>query len=365
MAKKKPMKLARRPTPSAPKKPAKPPTPKKPATMAIAKRDQAALDAIPVAESSSYLTENPLALVFAETPMKFSKMEEKILWEPVRREDIRIKPTGQPYVSHITYTRWLNRAFGLGQWYLRPLAMPTKKTTETGAEAIMVPYALYVRGKAVATAYGEHEYHPKNKDQSLGDAVESTHASALRRCCKRLGVALEMWDKEYIDRFVDEQAILVRVKRSKWDREQRRMVAKVVKEWRLRSSRPFPGELGPAGQDDDDVVPEPQRQQQRPAPPSSQPPGREPARPTRPVANYPSQDQPITEDLRDRFWHDAKRFGRTKAEVAEFLKRDYGLSSSHQIKRRDYEDIMAALEHPGPLAKAIDVEFRREPGEEG
>lgn len=339
----------------------------RPSSQALARRDASTIDVLPVEANSTYLTENPLDIDFGTHPMKFSDKETAILSAAVDVNEIRIKPSGQPYLPHTAYTRLFNRALGMGKWHLRPLAKPTRTATAFG-ESIMVPYALIVRGIPVATAWGEQEYFPKNKDQSLGDAVESTHASAIRRCAKRLGIALEMWDKEYIEHFVDRYAVCVRVEQNR--KENGEWKKKVVKLWRLKSSPPFPNELGPAtsgswGSREDEEHP------QRPPRASSPPPAEAPkTRATeghaqRPVSSHPKQDEPITPAQRTRLWTIARRAQRTDEEVKGFLKRDYRLESSQAITRRDYEDICTALEHPGPLRRVIDISREREPGDEG
>lgn len=349
----------RKPATKPAKRPARKPAPAtRPAPVtALARRETHAEDLIPVEVPSAYLTENPLNVDFG-TPVKFTDQEQAILSEPVNPDDIRIKPSGQPYLPHIVYTRWFNRALGMGQWYLRPLSIPTRKKT-AHADSVMMPYALIVRGRPVATTYGEAEYHENNRDQSLGDAVESIHASALRRCAKRLGISLEMWDKEFIDCFVEDHAVLVKVSVKRWDRQTNGWKRQVRKQWRLRTSPKFPGEMGLADQTEYDDEDEPQRQRRTP-PPSSPP----PAQAERPVAAHPGQDRFISPPQVNRLWALAGKFKRNADDVAAFLKTDYGVKSSREILRRDYENICTAFEQEGPLRRIIDV-GSREPGQEG
>lgn len=131
------------------------------------------------------------ALGLAE--VKLTEREEAILSEPVNPADILVRDGGISYLPHIVYTRWFNRAFGRTGWAIVPTAAPKKAD-----RLVIVPYLLYVHGVPVAAATGEHEYQETNARQTYGDVIESTVASALRRCAKRLGVGLEMWDKAWL-----------------------------------------------------------------------------------------------------------------------------------------------------------------------
>jgi hypothetical protein len=77
-----------------------------------------------------------------------------------------------------------------------------------------------------------------------------------------------------------------------------------------------------------------------------------------PVAQHDGLDKPITHDARGRLWSIARGRGRSDAEVGEYLKTRFKVSASKDILRRDYDTIIQAIEHPGPL-------LAREPGAEG
>lgn len=84
------------------------------------------------------------------------------------------------------------------------------------------------------------------------------------------------------------------------------------------------------------------------------PPRREPAGGTNNRA-----DEPITEAQLKRLWAIYRKTGRVDTELKMYLKVAYGLDHTKDIPRKDYEDIVSAIEHPGPLAPS------REAGEEG
>lgn len=232
--------------------------------------------------------------------LKLTPAEERILDEPVPVDRIQWRPRlvdgppEIPYLPHPEYTKWFNRAFGRTGWALVPVGKPgmTANSTNPERQTITCPYVLHVHGKPVAFAMGEQEYYEKNKQQTYGDALESTVASALRRCAKRLGVGLEMWDRTFL------------------------------------ASLPKPRYAGPA--------------------PKTVDPREPPARPA-PESYNPAAGQTITEPQVKRLWVIAGNSGRSNEEVKKWLVQRYQIDSSKQILRRDYEVICAALEAPGSL----------------
>lgn len=284
------------------------------------------------------LTDDPMTLNFGVVAMTFSEKEEQVLDEPVSVSEIQIKPSGQPYLSHPSYTKRFNRAFGRGQWHMRPLSKPAK-----AGNTVMVPYALMVRGVPVATAYGEQDYYESNREQTYGDALESTVASALRRCAKRLGVTLEMWSREFLNDFIDKYAVVVRVTTKDGG---------FKKQWRLKSDPPFWNETGKARLNDGDSDEAQRQQTKRPTQ----------ARAERPAATNPKDGMPISSDQAVRFWTIARRAGRSDEEIKTFLKKHYNLDSSKLILRKDYDSVVRAVEHPGPMMPVLDVD--RQPGED-
>lgn len=230
--------------------------------------------------------------------------EESVLAEPVPIEKIEWKPRVKdgppeiPYLPHHVYTGWLNRAFGRMGWSLVPIGKPVK--TEEGV--VLLPYVLHVHKLPVAFAWGEQEYFANNKQQTYGDVVESTNASALRRCMKRLHVGAELWDRA----------------------------------WLAELPRPTGGRNFTKHSD---------RKQ-----------GRKPERKVAPV-EHADLDKVITDEQRLRLWNIARRVGRDDAEVQNWLKKRYKVKSSSDISRRDYDGIVKFIEGKGPLQE-------REPGED-
>ena len=263
--------------------------------------------------------------------LTLTEKEEAILSEPVPPLIVDVKPNGPIYVSHAHYTKWLIRAFGRGQWQLVPIGMTTVVD-----KSIVVPYVLTIRKVAVAFAMGEQEYFPGNRDQSYGDAQEATVASALRRTCKRLGIGLELWDKRWVRRFQDEHVVRVKVLVKKGDEEReetwhrRRDDPKFWQEekWERKNGR----------------QPAEKRTNERGAAGLTQ--------------THSQASAKITDPQRQRLWTIVKHRGREKDQVKSWLAVAYNLGSSNDILRKDYEEIIAAIEAPGPLPA-------REPGSDG
>lgn len=291
------------------------------------------------------LTDEAMIVPLATMPALTAKQNE-ILDRGVKLEDVRIKPTGQVYLSHPVYIKWFNEAFGRGQWGLQQIQKPQKVDSKNGA-TILILYAFAVNGVAIFSATGEAEYHETNKEQTFGDVIEATHAYALRRFAKRLGVGLEMWDKPFCDAFLDRYGVKV------WLDGQAKPV------WRRKVDPPFWNEVAGRGQQRQQRQEQQEQGRHDRRPPPPQPRAEQP-RTEAPAGSNPKGEEVITDAQRDRFWTIAGTVGRSKAEIGPWLSAIWGYSSSRYIKRKDYEAVCAALEYPGPLAGNTD----RVPGED-
>lgn len=157
---------------------------------------------------SQPLQDGPVLGSFALVEVKLTKREEKVLARKVSVDAVQIKPTGQPYLPHAFYRRWFSEAFGRMGWQLRPVNNPLRAPAKhEKAIQVVRGYLLYIHGKPVAYADGEHEFWTNNAEQSWGDALEATQASALRRCAKHLNVGLELWDGDFIEKFKSEHCV--------------------------------------------------------------------------------------------------------------------------------------------------------------
>lgn len=278
--------------------------------------------ATPVPLEVQRITDETMLGTLGLSEMKLTKQEEKVLSRAVNIEDVRVKPNGLAYLSHPSYTRWFNEAFGRLGWTVVPAGKPVK--TDRG---VARDYLLYVHGRAVAFATGEQDYMESNKEQSWGDALEATVASAIRRFAKRLGVSLELWDKPWLGHYLADHCVRVLVVKR----------GEKVTQWRRKVDMPFDNEVGKTKdqpQGDRDFEP---RSEQRPVP----------QQPTQPGA---ADEQLITRGTRqrpgqlERLWAIIKNSGRNEQSIRDWLHTRYHYDSTRSIKRKDYDAICRAIE---------------------
>jgi hypothetical protein len=280
------------------------------------------------------LTETMELGVLGLAEVKLTSHEEAVLSRPVNIADIRVKPDGIAYLSHPTYTKWFNDAFGRLGWALVPCSQP--KVMD--GRLVVVPYVLYIHGKPVAFAMGEQEYNPSNKRQSYGDAFEATVASALRRNAKHLGVGLEMWDKPFLADYLAHECVLVKVNGKDG----------IERQWRRRQDRALPGEIGAAETGEqataggDWRAERPQRPAQSPSRPQNDAGGSSQA-PTR------ASGQPISEKQAKRLYAIVTNSGRNMDLVKKWVKARYGYEHFDEIARNQYDEICQAVEAEGNL----------------
>jgi len=260
---------------------------------------------------------------FGLVELKATNAEEKVLAREPRADDVLIKPTGQPYIPHAVYTKWLNEAFGRGSWQLVAVGLPA-----LAEKSVVCPYILYVHTRPIAMGHGEQEYFPTNRDQTYGDALESTYASALRRCCKHLGIGIELWDRAWLSAWKSKNAVQVRVEVSRKQDDGSWKKTEAV-QWRRKLDEPLKGELGTRN-----------------------------ATRKESSVEHADIDKSISEPKRDRFWKIARRMGRNEADIKHWLKTHYQIDRTDQITNRHYDKIVTVLERPGDLPNG------HEPGEE-
>lgn len=117
------------------------------------------------------------------------------------------------YIEHAALRERLDQVIGMGQWCVIPIRRWEEKFTyqkeiwqnnrRTGqfedvtGSHVYVDGIMLIRGAFVGSAIGEMTYYPDNHTQNYGDAVEGAETAALRRCCKRLGIGLQAWRKDW------------------------------------------------------------------------------------------------------------------------------------------------------------------------
>ena len=145
-----------------------------------------------------------------------------ILNEPAKPEEVEVRPDGQIYFPEMKYRIRLNRAFGMAGWGLRPLATPVVRDG-----LVMQTWALYVGGRFISCATGECQMVEENAQMTYGDVLEGAKSVALRRLCKDLGIVSELWDKTFVEKFLEQYCVKV------W------VVGKNKPQWRKLDYKPF------------------------------------------------------------------------------------------------------------------------------
>lgn len=304
---------AKRPVP-AKARPAKP----RPST-AIVKRDAGNLARL-TSEFQRIITKDPDIGLLGMVEVKLTQREIDVLYAPVEVEEVDILPSGAIYLPHTYYTELFNRAFGPGGWGIVQVATPQTG----GGNTIVAAYVLTVHGKPWAFAWGEHDYHEKNRNQTYGDAVEATVASAMRRCAKRRGITMELWKRSFVRAFQREHAVRVTVT----------VDGQTKQQWRRKDAPPLPGERGRTRRDDTidaEAVRESLREEDGAGSPAH-------------------TGEFITTEQQARLARAIGRSGRPQAEVSTWLERQFNVKKSlGEIRQADYSFIVRMIESPGTL----------------
>lgn len=204
-----------------------------------------------------------------------SEQQAAILTAEVRDDEIDIRPDGAIFLNHAKYRQRLNAAFRPMGWAMRRLGPVRFEEQENGGMAY-AEYALYVLGNFVSAAMGEMRLNDSNQNMTKGDVVEGLKSNALTRCCKDLGIAADLWDRDFADGWRERHCVKVFVRSNPQ--------ARVKVQWRKLNAPAFYGESGicddspnhenyapPRGGNgggrwnNEEQAPQEQRQQQAPA----------------------------------------------------------------------------------------------------
>jgi hypothetical protein len=161
-----------------------------------------------------------------------SREESAALGADFPPEDISVKPTesGELYIGHALLRQRLNSALGLGTWTMRPAGELQAK----GYKCMQL-FRLYVRGAFAGEAYGEAQRIENNDDMSEGEVYEALKGNGLMRCCKELGVGLQVWNPRHNSAFLRDHCVKVFVNKKAGGKG----VA-----WRRKDAQPFWNETG-------------------------------------------------------------------------------------------------------------------------
>jgi len=124
-----------------------------------------------------------------------------VLLAPVDPKDVLIRPDGIVYLPAVWYRMKLTAAFGPGGWATVP-----RSEAKLMGDIVVYHGALFALGRFVSEAWGECGYRASNKTMSYADALEGARSALLPRVCKDLGVASELWDKEWVANWQSQNA---------------------------------------------------------------------------------------------------------------------------------------------------------------
>jgi hypothetical protein len=348
------------------------PTMEQPAREALARREadpyQPPDHAAAVAPKVDLSLDPSTYVGMSEAPV--DEAQATILSRPLEPGDVDVRPDGQVYMSHAKLRQRLNEAFRPGGWAIRRLssidvAVATEAQADRATEFVMsAEFALYAGGRFLSAARGEQKYQD-NGEMTYGDAAEGMKSNAISRCCKDLGIALDLWDRGYADAWRNQHCVKVwgeDRKGNRWRKPQ----------WRKADGLPLYGETGPTDDSpnqDRYVYPNINRRRGEPsqetrqaaqAPPPRQ---REPGDDDEPVqrpaprqeAPRPPQDAPrpsgggrtISEAQQKRLYAIATREGGLDKDGYRDLLARWDYRSDRDVRVNDYDAIVEAARGNG------------------
>lgn len=135
--------------------------------------------------------------------IQLTDIQKKTLYEDINPETIMIRPDGLIYIPWYVYAKRLNEAFTPFGWALIPLQEP-----KIQGNFVYWWFSLVVKGVLCGSAIGGSEYIPSNQTMNWGDCCEAAKSNALMRICKELGMFIDLWDKDFGDKWKDKYAFI-------------------------------------------------------------------------------------------------------------------------------------------------------------
>ena len=132
--------------------------------------------------------------------INLSEEEKKILFAPVDESVVEIRPDGLIYAPWMEFVMRLRNAVGLN-WALIPVGFP-----KTKGETVLWPHWMIIRGIPTSFSIGEQLWSSSNARMSWAEACEGARSNSLMRCCKALGIFLELWQPSFIRQWKDKFA---------------------------------------------------------------------------------------------------------------------------------------------------------------
>jgi hypothetical protein len=134
----------------------------------------------------------------------FDKKELDVLGRKPAVEEIEVRDDGVPYVPGGIYRQRLIEAFGPGRWALR---QESAVVHNKDIGEVCYDGSLWVRGQYVARATGGCKLRVGGgSGMTWSDAIEGAKTDCLKRCCKDLGITLELWSPEFVRSFLADHA---------------------------------------------------------------------------------------------------------------------------------------------------------------
>src|SRR5262252_6000569 len=127
--------------------------------------------------------------------LKLNKQEQKELRADFPDEAVEIRPhDGIIYISHMALRERLWDVFGP----TNVAEICRERFVRTDTNEVAVDLVLMIRGVFIAEGVGTAKYYPNNPKASFGDTVEAAWSDAIRRCCKKFGVGVQVWRPQYV-----------------------------------------------------------------------------------------------------------------------------------------------------------------------
>lgn len=172
--------------------------------------------------------DNTIAIYTGASTLQLKDEEQDKLLASFDDKEIEIRPDGLIYLPQAFWRKRLNTTFGIGQWCL--VVKGNTKDPDPTRDKLYLQGILMVRGCYVSEAVGEAELHSDNKNQTWASVWESAKSDCITRCCKDLGIASELWQPQFISRWIKENAIMI------WRVDDK---GRKTKNWRKKTADPF------------------------------------------------------------------------------------------------------------------------------
>lgn len=258
--------------------------------------------------------------------------QKQALLEPVTYDEVEVKPDsfGAVYLSHAGYRRRLNDAFGPRGWAMRRLSDVQQQDGLMYQE-----WALYAEGQFCASATGEHD--ASDGGMSFGDSLEAIKSDALKRCCKDLGMALDLWNKAWVEKFRQAMCFKVLVQRRD---------GKVKPAWRRIDVPKLYGEIGLSDDSPnrDKYDPDERGPSKPSAPESAAPPPSGKVLPHKPNGGGAKVGRTITDKQLGYLAKKLKLADLDPKEFDEWLFPTYNIKTRSELKMDDFDGVLATID---------------------